>query len=69
MKQSFFTSIFSTLIALKDSFQVVNEKRPELIICNGPGNETRMYNAAQPARFDVDVLLSATQEHVCRSAM
>ena len=40
VKQSFFTSIFSTLIALKEAVVLVMSKRPQLILCNGPGKSS-----------------------------
>ena len=37
MKQSYFTSVFSTLAALRDAFAIIHNRRPQLIVCNGPG--------------------------------
>ena len=35
--QSYFTSIFTTLVAIFSSFAVVVRFRPDLVLCNGPG--------------------------------
>lgn len=37
VKQSWLTTIVTTLLSLADSFLLVLKIRPELIICNGPG--------------------------------
>ena len=35
--QSYFTSIFTTLVATFSSFMIVLRFRPDLVLCNGPG--------------------------------
>lgn len=35
--QSYFTSIFTTLVAIFSSFWMVLQFRPDLVLCNGPG--------------------------------
>ncbi len=35
--QSYFTSIFTTLVAIFSSFTIVLRFRPDLVLCNGPG--------------------------------
>jgi beta-1,4-N-acetylglucosaminyltransferase len=37
VKQSYFTTIFTTLISLFESSYLVSTLRPDLIVCNGPG--------------------------------
>lgn len=37
VKQSWFTTIFSTLYAVLQSIQVIYTYRPTVICCNGPG--------------------------------
>lgn len=44
VKQSFVTSVFSTLIALKDAVLLISTYRPELILCNGPGRPLALLN-------------------------
>lgn len=35
--QSYFTSIFTTIIAILSSFSLIMSFRPDLVLCNGPG--------------------------------
>ena len=37
VKQSYFTSIFSTLRAIMSTFSCIFSFRPDLVLCNGPG--------------------------------
>lgn len=35
--QSYFTSVFTTLVSLLDSFKLIFSLRPQMLLCNGPG--------------------------------
>ena len=39
VKQSWISTIFTTLIALIDSINLVFTIRPDIIVCNGPGED------------------------------
>ena len=43
VKQSWFTTIFSTLYSFFESFSIVFKLKPSLIICNGPGKIFKEY--------------------------